>query len=145
MSVEDLNNIADCKLIKEFSLKDIKTMAKVIDVYDGDTVKAIFPYDNKMYLWNCRLNGIDTPEIRSSIKVDKERAIIARDQLRSFLLDSIVYIKCNLFDKYGRILTDIFIYNDKSNEYDINISDEMIRLGLAIKYDGHGPKNVTSQ
>ena len=46
--------------------------AKVISVYDGDTIKALFPLNGVMYKWNCRLVGIDTPEIRTRNLKEKE-------------------------------------------------------------------------
>ena len=44
----------------------------VKDVYDGDTITVAFPFGDKMFSWNCRLTGVDTPEIRTRNKQEKE-------------------------------------------------------------------------
>ena len=51
--------------IKSFSFKgDIKE-AKVVDVYDGDTVKVVFAVQGKLFKFSCRIQHVDTPEIRT--------------------------------------------------------------------------------
>jgi endonuclease YncB( thermonuclease family) len=38
--------------------------AKITNVYDADTCRAVFYLDNKLVKYTVRLKGIDTPEIR---------------------------------------------------------------------------------
>ena len=52
-----------------FSLEGQEIKAKVVSVYDGDTVKCVFP--KKDVKWNCRLSGVDTPELRTRNKIEK--------------------------------------------------------------------------
>ena len=66
---------------KIFSFKGQKIKCKVVSVYDGDTMKVVFPLNNKMYKWNCRLLGIDTPELRTKDKHEKDLAKIAKENL----------------------------------------------------------------
>ena len=47
-----------------FSLEGTKHLCKVVNVYDGDTCKVVFPFSEKMCRWNVRLTGYDTPEMR---------------------------------------------------------------------------------
>lgn len=123
-----------CDNIKfeKFSFEDYKTVAKVLEVYDGDTVTLGFtiPNTNLAYRWKCRLNGIDTPELRSKNTLEKERATLARNALiEKIPIGCKVNILCGKFDKYGRILVTIFVDEE-------NINDYMIKTHYAIAYDG---------
>lgn len=118
-----------------FSFRGRKYKARVVDVYDGDSVKVIFKHDGKYKKFKCRLNGIDTPEIRTRNAKEKEMAIKARDELRKLSLDKVVTIICDEFDKYGRILIDF----DLPDHNIISVSDYLIKKGYAKKYEG-GPK-----
>lgn len=122
-------NLIDYTKIEKFSLNNMIFDAKVIKVYDGDTITVVFNYNNKYYKWNCRLNGIDTPEIKSNNEDEKKNAIKARDFLKEQILSRIVKLYCGEFDKYGRLLVNI-IYKEK------NINEFMILNGYANKYDG---------
>ena len=53
--------------VKQFSLSGKKYIGKCVDVYDGDTIKVVFAVDgmDDVYRWNCRINRVDTPEIRT--------------------------------------------------------------------------------
>ena len=46
------NDINDAPL---FSFEGQEIECKVVSVYDGDTVKIVFPLNNTLYKWNCRL------------------------------------------------------------------------------------------
>lgn len=103
--------------------------AKIISVYDGDTVKAIFPLNGVLYKWNCRLTGIDTPEIRTSDRLQKKFGYEVRDLLRDKILNKVVTLKCQDLDKYGRLLTEIWIGEQNINQW-------LIDSGYAFAYDG---------
>lgn len=45
----------------EFSLDNYITLARVVDIYDGDTCTCIIPLYNNYYKYHIRLNEIDTP------------------------------------------------------------------------------------
>ena len=114
---------------KAFTLDGMEIDGKVTSVYDGDTVHIVFPVFNDLYRWNCRISGVDTPEIRTKNQNEKVKALEARDALRTLILGKIVKVKCGKFDKYGRLL--VFIeYND------IDISTWLINCGYARAYDG---------
>ena len=122
-------NCVDCSKVKKFSLKDLKTQAKVVSVYDGDTITLVFEFANQYYKWNCRLDGIDTPEMKSKNNEEKALAIKARDYLREQILGKIVDIECGDFDKYGRLLIKLIYENQCMNEL-------MISQGHAKAYFG---------
>ena len=89
--------------------------AKIIDVYDGDTVTAIvdlgFLHFQEMKL---RLYGIDTPELRGA---EKEAGIVVRDLVREMILNKEVEIHSykDKQGKYGRYLANIIV-----DDLDIN-------------------------
>lgn len=83
--------------------------AKIIGVYDGDTVTALvdlgFLHFQEMKL---RLYGIDTPEMRGPEKVEGK---VVRDILREMILDKEVEIHSykDKQGKYGRYLANIIL------------------------------------
>ena len=83
--------------------------AKIIAVYDGDTVTAMvdlgFLHFQEMKL---RLFGIDTPELRGE---EREQGMVVRDLLREMILDKEVEIHSykDKQGKYGRYLATIVI------------------------------------
>ena len=120
-----------------FTFHGKKTHAKVVKVYDADTIQVVFNVYNNYYRFKCRLNRIDSPEIKSHNPLEKEKAIISRDMLKKRILNKIVFIKCLEFDKYGRILIELY-----QNNY--NLNDWLINNNYAIKYDG-GKKIVWNE
>ena len=125
---QELHNI-DSSKVHKFSLDGHICLARVASIYDGDTITAIFklPNDSVYYKWNCRLYGIDTPELKTGN--NKEAGLKARDFLREKILDKVVKLSCGEFDKYGRLLVNI-IYED------IDINALMISSGHAKPYFG---------
>ncbi len=117
--------------VKEFGFYGEQKEAKVVSVYDGDTVKVVFPVLKKLYKFNCRLQGVDTPDIRTRDKKEKEYGIKVRDLLREKILNKVVNIHCGNFDKYGRLLIDIQCKNDKEK-----ISEWLINNKYAFIYNG---------
>lgn len=144
--------------IGEFSLAGRKTVGKVVDIYDADTCKIIFGLDNVIVKFNCRLSGIDTPELkppRSQLNRDLEKkaAQKARNRLIQLCTDcecqlstrfsrkskkellsnneKLVNIHCGDFDKYGRLLVKIFDINGNKS-----YNDMLIAESYANKYDG---------
>ena len=90
-----------------FSMNGFKTEAKVVKVYDGDTVHVVFSYFNSFYKWTCRIAHVDTPELRTKNEEEKKKGYEVRDKLRELILGKIVQLHCLEFDKYGRLLVDI--------------------------------------
>ena len=89
------------------------------------------PHSNEYNKWVIRMMGIDTPEIKAKNTNEKQLAVKARDFLRDLILDKIIIIECLDFDKYGRLLGNLFIEGN-----DISISNMMIEKGYAKAYDG---------
>lgn len=102
------------------------TQAKVIKVYDGDTV-TLGTLDLNRY--SCRIFGIDTAEMRTKDKIEKEHAIASRDFLRSRIGDQVVLVNIVGTDKYGRVLAVLECNGE-------NINQLMMRDGGAVEYNG---------
>lgn len=111
-----------------FSLDGMNFQAKIVDVHDGDTVKAVFKVFDKYYKWNCRIAHVDTPELRTDDPAEKARGLFVRDRLREQILNKIVTLHCLKFDKYGRLLVEI---NNGQN-----IHEWLIQNKYANPYEG---------
>lgn len=104
----------------------------VIKVYDGDTITIAskLPYPkSEMYRFSVRLNGIDSPEIKSNNEDEKSTAKEARDYLTSIILHKKIVLKNVTTEKYGRILADVYLG-------DTNINKLMIIERFAVEYNG---------
>ncbi len=137
-----------------FSLEGIKTYTRIVECYDGDTLSIIIPVNNKMYKFHCRLNEIDTPEIKGP---SKDLAMKSRDRLlelitkkeipqlknakavKEFLSQDVylVWVECLENDKYGRTLINIY-----SNEKDTKSFSEILR-DENLGYEYHGGTKQT--
>ena len=124
--------------VKDFTFEGQNKTAKVVSVYDGDTVKVVFPVLSKLFKFNCRISGVDTPEIRTRNKLEKEYGLLVRDKLREKILDKVVTIKCGDFDKYGRLLIDI---QERGALAEETVSEWLIKNNYAFKYDGGTKKD----
>lgn len=117
--------------VKQFSFEGEQKTAKVVDVYDGDTIKVVFALNEKVFKFNCRITGVDTPEVRTKNKLEKEMGLKVRDELRKKILNKVVTIYCDEFDKYGRLLINLKLDNEEES-----IKDWLINNKYAFPYDG---------
>jgi len=138
MSREDLENLESATDFKE-CMKNSVILGKVVNVYDGDTVKIIMPLNDQFYRWNCRLIGVDTPELRTKCELEKQFGYTVRDKLREKILNQIVSVICDEFDKYGRLLVQIKCCDDEKT-----INQWLIDNKYAFAYDG-GTKQQWSE
>tara|TARA_A100001011_G_scaffold400735_1_gene518130 strand:+ start:3630 stop:4052 length:423 start_codon:yes stop_codon:yes gene_type:complete len=105
-------------------------IAKIVDVYDGDTCQIVIFYNFSFKRYSLRIKNIDAPEIKSNDKTTKEKAIHVRDTVRSLILNKILYVNIENFDKYGRLLGDIILDNND------HLSTYLLELELVKPYDG---------
>jgi len=123
--------------VKAFSLKGKELEAKIVAVYDGDTCKACFPVFNEMFKWTMRLNRIDTPELKTKNVLESSFGYEVRDKIREKILNKVVKLKCGEFDKYGRLLAEVYINGESINQF-------LIDNKYAFEYDG-GTKKLWEQ
>lgn len=110
------------------------TGGRVIKCYDADTITIAskLPYDSSpMYRLSVRLNGIDTPEIKGKgvSEEEKEAAKEARDFVSKLVFNKFVRLENIQSEKYGRILSDVYVG-------DIHLNELLLKERYAVKYDG---------
>jgi endonuclease YncB( thermonuclease family) len=114
------------------------TQAKVLKVYDGDTVTIGAWYDNGWKRFSVRIYGIDCAEIRGGTEETKKLAQEAKEYVKSLLLNKVIDIEVlnnkmvnnkKLVEKYGRLLARISINGN-------DIADSLCQANLARPYFG---------
>lgn len=128
-------NDADISKIKRFSFSGLNTFARVIKVHDADTITIIFEYNGEIIKYNIRIDGIDAPELHSKKKEEMDLSKKGKSYVSKLILYSIVRVRFKDFDKYGRILGDIFIFDEESHE-EQNLASILIRGGYVREYEG---------
>jgi len=140
----------------EFSLKNQYIPARVVDIYDGDTITCVLNIFNQYFRFHIRLSEIDTCEMKSKEVTNKKLAYEARNRLfnlitskyitenekrkevRKILNESVymIHLLCDDFDKYGRLLGWVFPY--KTFQYDTkkSFNHQLINENLAYFYKG---------
>lgn len=121
-----LQVLAAAKRRKDFSFAGHRCLAKVVDVYDGDTIRVVFEYRGELIQYAVRMLGYDSPEMRppkASPTRDAEKAAARASAaaLTEKIGDAIVHLECGAFDKYGRLLATVFTRaRDGSRGEDVN-------------------------
>ena len=117
--------------------------AKVVKIVDGDTVDVDIDLGFGVTLKDerVRIMGIDTPESRTSDKVEKVFGLAAKERVKK-LLEKDVVLKTfaakdgeDMKGKFGRILGD-FIIGDKM------LTEILIEEGHAVKYFGQNKADI---
>ena len=106
---------------------------KIISVYDGDTF--VIDFDLGFFITirrKCRLLGVNSPEIRTRCKKEKELGYKARDFVKELILGKTFTIKTHKPGKFGRYLIDLFL----SEEPEITLNNVLVEKGFARNYDG---------
>jgi endonuclease YncB( thermonuclease family) len=136
----------------QFSFDGISCSSRIVDITDGDTVKAIISFKDNYYKIIVRLNNIDTCETRSKCEENKKLGLEAKKRIYNLITGKtadddfnkksiktelnnncyLVFLKCYDFDKYGRVLGDI--YQNENN--DESFSSILIKEKLAYVYQG---------
>ena len=106
-----------------------------------------------------RINGIDTCELKSKNQENKTLALqarscllklvtgkdhpitLSRQEIKQILNENVfvVYLKCLDFDKYGRLLAEIYTHSD------VSFSQHLLDNKLAYKYTGQTKLTETEQ
>ena len=155
----DISNIAQSdSSVELFTLENKILQAKVVYVYDGDTIHIVTNIEslnsNNLVKFNCRLAHIDCPEMSSKVNEEKLKAVNARNFLLRQVCNQefkdeelktkndikelckkstkLIWIKCLEFDKYGRLLVEIYNDNQRLNM----INQLMITNKYALSYEG---------
>ena len=119
----------------------------ILKVVDGDTVDVDIDLGFGMWLRNerVRVMGIDTPESRTSDKVEKVFGLAAKNRLISLLgAEAILHTQVSkkgedMKGKFGRVLGNFTSINGEK------CAAVLIREGHAVEYSGGSKENVLSQ
>ena len=94
---------------------------QIIDVYDGDTVKAHIHIGSDVWkLETLTLARIDAPEVQGD---EKDAGLKARDYLQGLMLGKEVTVR-EIEEKDGRHLAELFVG-------ETNVNDVMVEKGFA--------------
>lgn len=131
---KDLTTLSFSKL-PDFTMANTNTKAKVVSVYDADTIRVVFEFRGEWCKKPMRIHGIDAPEIKPPRSIpDRELHMeagrLARDVVSKWILGRVVTIHLEKEDKYGRALGSITMGNGK------DLSQELIKAQLALPYGG---------
>lgn len=156
---ENLSNATN--EIEFFKLPEKPLDAKVVDVYDGDTCTVVIYLFDNLTKFKLRCLGYDSPEMKPPLSSENREEIInnavkarnyfiskvtniklldnhhySKDELKEvFKINSkLVKVKSHGWDKYGRLLGEIFVDN-------VNINEDMINNNHGYIYNG-GTKKV---
>ena len=134
---------------------------EVVRIVDGDTVDV--DIDLGFGVWmkkqRVRLKGIDTPESRTSDKVEKVFGLAAKDyltqQLQKSSQDGTTLVLRTKIDKekgkYGRILGEFVLLTDSppiksvSNHRELNINKKLVEEHHAVEYWGQSKKDIVDR
>jgi endonuclease YncB( thermonuclease family) len=130
-----LNSTKDIEL---FSLNKRIMLGKVVDVYDGDTCKIVLFLGNGLKKFTVRMMGYDCPEMKTKNLIEKKFGQRSKKIFSEMIENRIVKIECLEFDKYGRLLGNIFLMKDTKEEFCINTF--MVDNHLGFPYFGDTKK-----
>ena len=118
--------------------------AKVTNVVDGDTIVVDIDLGFNVVLSNqsVRLLGVDTPESRTSDKIEKVFGLASKEYAKEFVENCKKQIilrthKSDDSEKFGRLLGEII--KPESKEV---LNNSLIEEGFAVKYLGENKDNV---
>jgi endonuclease YncB( thermonuclease family) len=144
----------------EFTLNGTCTNGRLVDIIDGDSLSIILPVFDNYYRYSVRINGIDTCELKSKNQENKTLALqarscllklvtgkdhpttLSRQEIKQILNENVfvVYLKCLDFDKYGRLLAEIYTTGSE-----VCFSQHLLHNKLAYKYTGQTKLTETQQ
>ena len=124
---------------------------KILRVVDGDTVDIDIDLGFGMWMHKerVRVMGIDTPESRTRDKVEKKFGLLSKAFVKDLMPVGSKQVLKTTIDKsgedkkgkFGRILGDFFIYDNKTDST-VKLTEIMIRDGYAVKYDGKNKQDI---
>jgi len=125
--------------IKPYNMDGVQCYGVLVNVYDGDTFKAVVYHNRRFKKLTFRPIGYDTPEMKPLKSMENREAHIekAKEARQKFIdlcggMHSYIFLRCGKYDKYGRVL--VHVTNRRYSRKTIN--DLMLESGLANPYNG---------
>lgn len=147
----DLHNNSFSELSK-FTFNGLITKAKIIDVYDGDTVTLVFYYGNQPIKDSFRMYGYDSPEIKPpktlpNRELHVKAGLYVKEYLKTQILNKIMWVKFCQEEKFGRLMGELYYINPNNEQKfigdEININNMMIQKGYGKLYHGEAKTGFT--
>jgi endonuclease YncB( thermonuclease family) len=120
--------------IEQFSFNGRNILGKVVSIYDGDTCKVNLFVGNDLKQFTVRMMGYDSPEMRTKNTTEKQCGNISKTVLIRLVEGHIVRLECLEFDKYGRLLANVFVRQANGDE--LNVNEFMISNHFGCSYLG---------
>ena len=117
-----------------FSLAGRTVLGKIVKVVDGDSLHVVFRVEGTLKRFLCRLQGIDTPEKHSEVRIERERALIAMEAVSNLVMNKVLTVVTGKFDKYGRILIDVRVDCEGNGKLS-SLSEYLVANNLGRSYD----------
>lgn len=134
----------DCSSVPRFSFDGVDTYARVVNVHDPDTITVVFEFNNQLVKINIRIDGVDAPELHSSVQAEVDACVKGTNALKELIDDKVIRVELGKFDKYGRVLSRLYTI-DPIDETGLScINDYLIQHQYVRSYDG-GKKVEWSQ
>jgi len=146
-----------------WSLQGRTLWGRLVDMYDADTLTLILPLQSGYFKFSGRVYGIDTSEMKSKVVENKMNAYKARNRMlqlckvpnvslenpytrkevQSMLAQDVylVWVKCGEWDKYGRLLVQVYENDQEPKE----LASFLIQENLAYPYFGETKLTETQQ
>ena len=133
------------KDIKLYSLQGKRFNCKIVDIYDGDTCTIVIRNRGELQKYKLRMNGYDSPEMKPpKSNKNRNKEIIEAKKAKKALGDisghGILILECGGWDKYGRLLGDLYTRTNFGNK-NIHINQWMIDNNYGYPYNG-GTKKI---
>ena len=141
--------------LKKTSYEGTIARARVISVYDGDTITiAFFPeYHIKEipFVGSFRLYGFDAPEMKPSLSdefhdLHKECGKKVQNIISNKILDKLVWVEFMKNEKFGRMMGNIYLEpKDKNGKFGQSLNDWIVEHKLGKEYHGEKKGEWTKQ
>jgi endonuclease YncB( thermonuclease family) len=118
-----------------FSLAGRTVLGKIVKVVDGDSLHVVFRVEGTLKRFLCRLQGVDTPEKHSEVRIERERALSAMEAVSNLVMNKVLTVVTGKFDKFGRLLVDVPVDCEGNGKLS-SLSEYLIANNLGRSYDG---------
>jgi len=126
--------------------------ATILKIVDGDTVDVDIDLGFGIVLTDerVRIMGIDTPESRTSDKVEKIFGLAAKNRLKELLGKNcrlrtrVAKDGEDMRGKFGRVLGDFEVYYPAENRW-CGVAGILIKEGHAVAYEGGSKDDIQEQ
>lgn len=151
--IQDLLNLNFDNLCV-FTFNGTITKAKVVDVYDGDTVTIVFYHHDVPVKYHFRMLGYDSPEMKPKKtaphrELEIQAGQVAKQQMIILTQNKLVWVRFTKEEKYGRLMGELFDIDVNSPDHfqgtENNINEYMIKNGFGKPYHGAKKESFTEK